>query len=69
MDRHWRRGAPLLTDVPESPEALALGVLARRSIIFNGAILGPDSDEASTLLPEAMELATRLDDPGHRVRS
>src|SRR5439155_6602654 len=51
-----------------SPEALALGVLARRSIIFNGAILGRTQDEASTLFAEAMELATRLDDPGHRVR-
>jgi class 3 adenylate cyclase/tetratricopeptide (TPR) repeat protein len=68
MDRHWRRVRTLLTDVPESPEALALGILARRNIIYNGSGLGQTQDEASTLFAEAMELATRLDDPGHRVR-
>jgi hypothetical protein len=70
MDRHWRRVRTLLTDVPESPEALALGILARRNIIYNciGFLLGRTQDEASTLFAEAMELATHLDDPGHRVR-
>jgi adenylate cyclase len=68
MDRHWRRVRTLLADVPESPEALALGILARRNIIFNGSALGRTQDEASTLFAEAMELASRLDDPGHRVR-
>src|SRR5262249_48786607 len=68
MDRHWRRVRTLLADVPETQDALGLGVLARRNIIYNGYVFGRADDEATALFTEGMDLATRLDDPGPRVR-
>src|SRR5262249_16282040 len=62
-DRHWRHVRTLLAEVPESPAVLTLGVLARRSIIYNAAGFGgAEAEEASRLFAEGMALASRLDD-------
>src|SRR5262249_13392925 len=67
MDRHWRRVRTLLADVPETQDALALGVLACRNIIYSGYVFGRAGDEATALFTQGIDLATRLDAPGPRV--
>ncbi len=64
--RHWQRVRALLGRVPESPETLALGVLARARMISNGALLG-QTEEAATLFAEGADLAERLGHPESRV--
>ena len=64
--RHWQRVRALLARVPESPETLALGVLARAQMIINEALLG-QVDEAATLFAEGTGFAERLGHPESRV--
>jgi adenylate cyclase len=64
--RHWQQVRALLARVPESPETLALGVLARAQMIYSGAFLG-QVDEAATLFAEGSDLAERLGHPQSRV--
>jgi adenylate cyclase len=64
--RHWEHVRALLGRVPESPETLALGVLARARMISNGVVLG-QTQEAATLFAEGADLAERLGHPESRV--
>jgi len=65
---HWRQVRTLLAGVPESPETLALGVLARRNIIYGSYTLGSWEDDAPAVFAEGMALAERLEDASPRVR-
>src|SRR5436305_7128936 len=58
----------LLAGVPESPETLALGVLARRNVIYGSYTLGSWEDDAPAVFAEGMALAERLGDASPRVR-
>jgi class 3 adenylate cyclase len=64
--RHWQRVRALLARVPESPETLALGVLARAQMIRSEYILG-HTEEAATVFAEGIDLAERLGRPESRV--
>ncbi len=66
--RHWRQVRTLLARLPESTETIALGVLARRNIIYGWLTLGAREDDAPVVFAEAMPLAERLGDPAPRVR-
>src|SRR5207247_1298421 len=57
---HWRQVRTLLAGVPESPETLALGVLARWNIIYGSYTLGSWEDDAPAVFAEGMALAERL---------
>jgi class 3 adenylate cyclase/tetratricopeptide (TPR) repeat protein len=65
--RHWQRVRALLDAVPESPETLAMGVLARTRLLQNGIFLGQADDEAAALFAEGQALASRLDGPARRI--
>src|SRR5207244_895166 len=65
---HWRQVRTLLAGVPESPETLALGVLARRNVIYGSYTLGSWEDDAPAVFAEGMALAERLGDASPRVR-
>ena len=65
--RHWQRVRALLDTLPESPETLALGVLARDRILFHGTMLGTPEDEAARVFAEGLDLAARLPDPAPRI--
>jgi adenylate cyclase len=60
--RHWRRVQALLEGVPESKEALALGVEARGQLIVAAGRLGGSKQEVERLFREARELAERSGD-------
>jgi adenylate cyclase len=64
--RHWQQVRALLARVPESPETLALGVLARAQMIRSGYMLG-QTREAAALFAEGMDLVERLGHPESRV--
>ena len=63
--RHWQRVRAPLGRVPDSPETLALGVLARAQMIRNGFILGRTAD-AAAVFAEGIDLAERLGHPEAR---
>jgi class 3 adenylate cyclase/tetratricopeptide (TPR) repeat protein len=63
---HWQRVAALVDPLPDSPEALALGVMARDAMVLHGLFTGMADDEAATLLRDGMALADRL--PGSMAR-
>jgi class 3 adenylate cyclase/tetratricopeptide (TPR) repeat protein len=64
--RHWQQVCALLREVPESPETLALRVLARDHVMMNAQVLG-QMDLATIAFKEGMELAARLDTPAPRI--
>src|SRR5262245_46544965 len=67
MSRHWQRVRALLDAVPESPETLTMGVLARVRLLESGLWLGQADDEAATLFNEGLALASRLGGPVLRI--
>jgi adenylate cyclase len=67
MRRHWARVCALLDAVPESSKTLAMGVVVRTHLLFNGLWLGQADDEAATLFAEGQALASRLDGPAARI--
>jgi adenylate cyclase len=60
--RHWRTVRSLLQKVPETAEALALGVEARGQIMVFSSRLGGTDEEIDALFSEAKELAARSGD-------
>ncbi|HXJ35767.1 MAG TPA: adenylate/guanylate cyclase domain-containing protein, partial [Candidatus Eisenbacteria bacterium] len=66
--RHWSEVRRLLATVPVSPEALALGVMARDAMLLHGLFCGMTDDEAHTLFTEGMALAEDLQEPSSRIR-
>jgi class 3 adenylate cyclase/tetratricopeptide (TPR) repeat protein len=68
MLRHWRRVRTLLDPVPESPETIALGFLARLMILHNGLLAGLPDAEIEALFAEGVRLAARTGDPTAQVR-
>jgi adenylate cyclase len=66
MFRHWRRVRELLAAVPESQESLALHVRACRHLVDSVPV--GSGEDAAALFAEGMARATRLEDPGPRVR-
>jgi adenylate cyclase len=66
--RHWQRVRALAASLPESPETLALGVMARDAMLIHGLFVGMTDDEAAVLFREGMDLAARLPDPVPRIR-
>ena len=68
MDRHWRQVRALLAAVPDSPETLRLGLLARIELLLGLFFLGQTEEEVAALFTEGMNIAARLDDPPLRVR-
>src|SRR4030095_6829328 len=61
MSRHWQRVRALLDTVPESPETLAMGVVARTSLLYNGIFLGQADDEPAPPFAEGLAVARRPD--------
>src|SRR5207249_8851325 len=59
--RPWQRVRALLDAVPESPETLAMGIVARTRLLHNGMFLGQADDEVAALFAEGTTLAGRLD--------
>jgi tetratricopeptide (TPR) repeat protein len=57
--RHWRRVRTLVRGLPETPETLALGLLASVRILSVGWIAGIAPDEAAELLADGRTLAER----------
>jgi class 3 adenylate cyclase len=57
--RHWRRVRTLVRGLPETPETLALGLLASVRILSMGWIAGIAPDEAAELLADGRTLAER----------
>jgi class 3 adenylate cyclase/tetratricopeptide (TPR) repeat protein len=67
MVRHWRQALALLRELPESPEALALGVVARTRILHNAILIGETGEDPAVLFAEGMDLAARLGGVAARV--
>jgi class 3 adenylate cyclase/tetratricopeptide (TPR) repeat protein len=61
--RHWQRVAALVGTLPDSPEVLALGVMARDAMLLHGLFLGMADDEAAALLRDGVALTERLPEP------
>jgi len=61
--RLWQKVRTLLDGVPESPETVAVGALARAHILRFGYRLGISEEEEATLLAEGRGLAERSGDP------
>ena len=57
--RHWRRVRSLLEEVPESPETIGLGLMARHQILKFGWRLGISKAEAARVFTEGKALAER----------
>ena len=67
--RHWQRVTALVDPLPDTPETLALGVMARDAMLLHGLFLGMSDDEATALLRDGVALAERLPEPATpRVR-
>jgi len=67
MMRHWQQVRELVGRTPESPEALALGAVARQRLLVNGVFVGMSPDEVARLFYEGLELAERLPNPAPRL--
>src|SRR5436309_14633047 len=61
--RHWGSARRLLDTLPETPENLAEGAEVRAAIMSHLARVGDPEDQATSLLREARDLATRGGDP------
>jgi class 3 adenylate cyclase/tetratricopeptide (TPR) repeat protein len=59
---HWRRVLGSLAALPESPEVMTLGLVARVNLLNFGWRLGVAEDEAARLFAEAKALAERSGD-------
>jgi predicted ATPase/class 3 adenylate cyclase len=57
--RHWRQVRSLLEEVPESPETIGLGLMARIQILNFGWRLGIPEAEAARVFAEGKALAER----------
>ncbi len=60
--RHWNRVSQLLEALPESPENLSLGAVARAQILWMQIRVGIEPERAEALFREASELAGRAGD-------
>jgi class 3 adenylate cyclase len=57
--RHWRQVRSLLSEVPESPDARALGVAACGGLLLGGWRMGLPEEDVETVFLEGRELARR----------
>jgi adenylate cyclase len=65
--RHWRQVRSLLEELPESPETIGLGLMARIQILNFGWRLGLDEAESTRVFTEGQTLAERSGNPHTRA--
>jgi len=60
---HWQQVVALLERCPDTPEMLALAVLARQRLLVSGVFVGMSHAEAEQLFRDGTAIAMRLESP------